>query len=767
MRFVRLVAALLLLGSGVAVAVAVSSGAAADTGTPTIGVDTTFNGGNPVSLTFPKPIGQTGSSTFMEATAVARQSDGKVVVGGSNSVNNVDDFDVARLNADGSLDTSFGTGGYADIQPVAGAQNYIFGIAIQPDGKIVLAGTSGFSKLVLVRLTTSGVLDPTFNAGGATPGILIDSSTGGAFGVALDGSGNIDVPTTSGGVNRYTPAGAADTTFNTTGRSPSLMDQARGIAIQPDGKIVIAGSTGFAPSSAIVGRVNSDGSTDTGFGTNGATNITPGGSDEGLNSVALEGSDILVGGEVNQGDGGLIARLTSAGALDSSFGTGGRIVDSTSGDTTGAIFYSPHPLIISVANDSDESQGDTPQDDTDAQVCIRDTSTGEPFHCLPQSDVEAGSYQTGAQSVNANGSTLDPAGSSSDGSHATVGPQILTFDLPPGTTTTGNTETIPTTTTTPPTTTTQKCSIPTDADTYIPRPCADLSISGGVVPYWYSAEYFVLNKMRTLPRSQQQAVQKKLFSVSNHKAAMIWPTVYWEWVQIANAGDDAGTCFYRINYSYSCPTLAPGTSWVWWWWWRVAAPGVYWRTESLFLETQPDPRLSNNSDSFHIYVYGALPVTKVKATARRFSGGADAQPAKHAPAAPSPGGEDSGPIDKKAYPLKLVKSIPESRSELAQVEIAVLREDADTKVVKSVIESKSCNWLSGPEPSFARNDSILGVCLDPHWLKASGTSDWSYNLSHPLPSGDYVLLVRTVDKAGAASSIFTPGSNTFVEFHVG
>lgn len=388
--------------------------------TPSLTPDTTFNGGNPVLLAFPEPAGATTDGS-MGSSAVGRQSTGKVIVAGfhfaSAGMQSFADFDVARVNANGTLDTTFGTNGYAAIDPVADNTNLAFGMVIQPDDKIVVVGQAG-PGLGIARLTADGAPDPTFG----TNGVIADGAKQGGSAVAVDANGNLDVATFGGTVLRYTSTGAVDTSFGTSGQTTSVMTQARGIAIQPDGKIVIAGQQGFSPASAVVARFKSDGSVDTGFGTNGATNITPGGSDESLNSVALEQTSIVVGGQVG-GGGQLLARLTSAGALDSTFGTGGRVVN-TDGSVINAILYIPKPQIASAGG---AFTGSTSL----AVDCQNDSGNGAKIHCTPhpgQSPDQAMTQTCGASSC-----TVDVAGQDAGTGDASVKQYVATDTPPPST----------------------------------------------------------------------------------------------------------------------------------------------------------------------------------------------------------------------------------------------------------------------------------------------------------------------------------------------
>jgi uncharacterized delta-60 repeat protein len=216
-------------------------------------LDTRFGSGGKVTTDF-------FNSSIDEAHAVAVQPDQKIVVvgqtllsGGGNTV----DFAVARYNVDGSLDTSFGGGGkvrtdFANNVDIANS------VALQADGKIVVAGfttdASGHEDIALARYNRDGSLDATFGQGGKV--ITRISGTGGAdiaTSVALQADGKIVVGGHSGPpgsslfvVARYNPNGTLDASFGGIGLTEPVVtgaDIASSLALQPDGKIVVAGTT--------------------------------------------------------------------------------------------------------------------------------------------------------------------------------------------------------------------------------------------------------------------------------------------------------------------------------------------------------------------------------------------------------------------------------------------------------------------------------------------------------------------------------------------
>jgi uncharacterized delta-60 repeat protein len=220
------------------------------------------------------------------AYAVAIQPDGKIIVAGGCGV--ADDsskslFALARYNPDGSLDASFGTGGIVTTD-VSNGTALAKGLAVQPDGKIVVVGltdaVSTGSTAILVRYLPNGSLDPSFGTGGKAIPSLPGFSYGAARAVALQPDGRI----VAGGVYlndssqfsdivmfRYRPDGTPDPLFGSGGHVTvdlGSYDYIYCLALQPDGRIVAAGAGGDPRGEHVI-RLNTDGSRDQSFGTNG------------------------------------------------------------------------------------------------------------------------------------------------------------------------------------------------------------------------------------------------------------------------------------------------------------------------------------------------------------------------------------------------------------------------------------------------------------------------------------------------------------------
>ena len=347
-------------GGFVAVGTAVQSGAqlfAVARFTPDGRIDTSFGGG-----TVTTGFGSTTSGAQGVGVAVYPAGSslaGYVVAVGTAQVSGGGrEMAVARYRTDGTLDPSFGNGGLVTTQVVAGSSedDELDSVAIQPDGSVVAAGFSlGASlsaptqrALTLVRYTPAGAPDTSFGNSGvvAQP---VGTSFNPAAGVVIQADGKI---VTAGSaldpakgandflVARFTPQGATDTGFGTSGTVTTPIgskdDLGYGLALQPDGSIVVAGSTFDSTKSAsdiAVARYTSAGALDAAFGAGGkvVTNVDAG--DDGARGVAVEAADgkIVAAGYAASSAGGraiAVVRYSPSGTPDTSFGTNGVSVTS-------------------------------------------------------------------------------------------------------------------------------------------------------------------------------------------------------------------------------------------------------------------------------------------------------------------------------------------------------------------------------------------------------------------------------------------------------
>jgi uncharacterized delta-60 repeat protein len=277
---------------------------------------------------------------FSTGSGVAIQADGRIVTAGS-TFGSTNHFVLARHNTDGSLDTSYGTGGQVVTDFGSTAP---FGSLIQPDGKFVLAGgADGSLDFGVARFNANGSFDASFGTGGK-----VTTNFGGTYsagyGVARAPDGKIVVAgikefVGSGfdydfAVARYNSDGSLDTSFGAGGKVTtdfaSADDIPYTVTVQADGKIVVAGMTdpGAAANFGLV-RYNLDGSLDGSFGTGGKVVTDFGANFEAANSVAMQadGKIVVAGfsfGSPSNADFAL-ARYNSNGSLDASFGTGGKV----------------------------------------------------------------------------------------------------------------------------------------------------------------------------------------------------------------------------------------------------------------------------------------------------------------------------------------------------------------------------------------------------------------------------------------------------------
>ncbi len=296
-----------------------------------VALDTTFNNTG-YRVQFLISDGSVGES-------VAFQSDGKIVLGGwTRSIALWGSFAVMRLNTNGLLDTSFDGDGIA----VTTVANFNRGdtVRIQPDGKILLAGNRYFGStnndFTMLRYNADGTLDNSFDGNGIAAPNTSAFWDDYAYDMALQTDGKLVLvgttsPTTTVGetlptdiaIMRVTTAGGLDPTFNASGiviiRFNGVSESADAVAIQQDGKIVIGGFlNNTIKDEFLLIRLQSNGLLDASFGTGGITfNSVSGGNDR-INSLLIQ-SD----GKILAGGGSFVARYTSDGALDQTFGQNG------------------------------------------------------------------------------------------------------------------------------------------------------------------------------------------------------------------------------------------------------------------------------------------------------------------------------------------------------------------------------------------------------------------------------------------------------------
>jgi uncharacterized delta-60 repeat protein len=234
------------------------------------------------------------------------QPNAKIIIGGNfYSVNGVDRKSLARLNADGSLDSSFNI----NLTTDSGSSGTVWSGALQQDGKILIAGefvrVNGSVRSGIVRINTDNTIDSTFSVLEAANLIFRD--------IKIQPDGKI-VAGSSFGVKRFNADGSVDNTW-----VGAANDSVRAVAIQPDGKIIIVGN--FTAVNGTnrnrIARLNVNGSIDPTFVAN---------ANQTVNSAALsQDGKILVAGDftvINSTSLNRLARLNTDGSLDTSFNIG-------------------------------------------------------------------------------------------------------------------------------------------------------------------------------------------------------------------------------------------------------------------------------------------------------------------------------------------------------------------------------------------------------------------------------------------------------------
>ena len=266
-------------------------------------------------------------------TSVATQQDGSIVVAGQIYRGGEYYFNLSRYDSSGTLDATFGDAGIVSISFAANTENYVQDVAIQADGKILLAGTMG-GDFALLRYHSNGALDHTFGTGGVAKTNFYGVSYDNVNDIILQSDGNILLAGSSGrdiAIARYNPSGQLDPSFNDNGKlviklvedSENSADVLRSIVVQPDGKIVAAGTHQYyrdntALKDLSLVRLNADGSLDASFGSQGVVTTDFGRDDEGYSILLLSNDKLLVAGKSLYDY--AFARYNNDGTLDDNFG---------------------------------------------------------------------------------------------------------------------------------------------------------------------------------------------------------------------------------------------------------------------------------------------------------------------------------------------------------------------------------------------------------------------------------------------------------------
>ena len=281
-----------------------------------------------------------GANDF--ATGMVVLSDNSFIVSGYSLSGVNGSYALAKYDANGVLVSGFGTGG--KVTTVIGTQAMAYAIQVRTDGKIIVAGlsrTAGVDQVAVAQYESNGTLDLTFGTNGITT-TTIGTGNAAAYGLALQPDGKIVVAgfaVSAGGNNvfavaRYSVNGILDSAFDTDGIQTTSIggfdDAANSVLIQPDGKILLGGhSLSASDYNFAVVRYNINGSLDAGFGSGGFvfTDLS-GNSDDYGTALQLETDNkILLTGYTNTGLGTFsdfaVVRYTDGGLPDASFGAGG------------------------------------------------------------------------------------------------------------------------------------------------------------------------------------------------------------------------------------------------------------------------------------------------------------------------------------------------------------------------------------------------------------------------------------------------------------
>lgn len=251
------------------------------------------------------------------ADAITLQTNGDIVVAGTgrSPVTGTLSLATVRLTPNGRLDATFGNNGIA-VLPV-GSNAVADSVALLPNGQLIIGGTATTSTnhFVAARLNANGTLDTSYG----TDGVTLLPPTAAAWGMALEPSGGVVLvgQETYNGTQVYmaaqlTPAGVADPSFGQQGTVTIPLGTkaaAMAVALQPNGDVVITGNSDIGVPTV---RLNPDGTFDHSFGVGGIATLAG----SGVNALTLQSNgDIVLAGA-----GPSAVRLTPSGAMDTTFG---------------------------------------------------------------------------------------------------------------------------------------------------------------------------------------------------------------------------------------------------------------------------------------------------------------------------------------------------------------------------------------------------------------------------------------------------------------
>jgi uncharacterized delta-60 repeat protein len=241
------------------------------------------------------------------ANDMVRQPDGKLVIVGSTSTGaGGGDFAIARLNADGTLDTSFSGDGKQTVD-FGGGKDAAKSVALTPEGKIVVFGEGGpGADMAVTRLNSDGSIDTSFAPSTSGKELIDFGGTEAASSVAIQPDGKILIEGTTSAVGegdlavaRLNPNGGLDSSFSGDGKltlgygAPN--EFGTGVVVQQNGRIVVMGDADL-DHDFVVSRLNADGTVDPSFGVNGTATVEYGGFEfDGDVVLQPDGNIVLVG----------------------------------------------------------------------------------------------------------------------------------------------------------------------------------------------------------------------------------------------------------------------------------------------------------------------------------------------------------------------------------------------------------------------------------------------------------------------------------------
>ncbi len=310
-------------------------------------------------------FGTAGRALTVAATvarALVVQPDGRLIAAGSAGGSGNPTVAVTRWTANGELDASFGSGGVV-LTSFSGVNDVVRAVALQPDGRVVVAGGSA-NGFALARFLASGALDGSFGDGGrvmtnvgatAQANALVVQPDGKlvAAGVTDDGTGGRFA------LVRYMPSGAVDATFGSGGAvttAPGSDDAAMALVLEPNGRLVAAGVTrrGGDGDFALV-RYLPNGTLDTGFGPGGVVTTDLSGDDAAMALVREPDGRLVAAGVTRRGGAGdfALVRYDGDGALDGTFGAEGAMTTDFGGDdVANGLLLTPAGDIVAVGSTS-------------------------------------------------------------------------------------------------------------------------------------------------------------------------------------------------------------------------------------------------------------------------------------------------------------------------------------------------------------------------------------------------------------------------------